>query len=301
MRPRPPLWPVLLLAGLGACGADAPEPRAAPTPTVSAAPAPTTSATAPTSAPTVPGAPAVLPPPTGVVADYQLGGAYPPAADVRVVSRDRTAEPVPGVYSICYVNAFQTQPDENGYWFAQHPDLLLHDARGALVEDDGWPGEYLLDTSTPEKRAALAGIVGGWVDGCADAGFQAVEPDNLDSATRSGDLLTMDDAYAFATLLAERAHARGLAIAQKNAPGTSAAQARAVGFDFAVAESCQVYAECADYTAVHGDHVIEVEYSDDGPENFQAACAARGSRISVVYRDRNLLARGVPGYEFDRC
>jgi hypothetical protein len=293
VRALPALAGVLLLVALGACGADDAEPTSTPR-------APSSSASSSTTAsPTT--EPGVELPPVAAVADYQLGGPYDPAADVRVVSRDRTAAPVPGLYSICYVNAFQTQPDENDFWFAQHPDLLLRDGDGGLVEDSGWPGEYLLDTSTPDKRTALATIVGTWIDGCADAGFQAVEPDNLDSATRAGGALTMDDAYAFATLLADRAHARGLAIAQKNTSETTAEQAHGVGFDFAVTESCQVYAECGAYTDVYGDHVIEIEYSDDGAQNFDDACAARGGVISVVYRDRDVLPRGVPGYEFDHC
>nr|WP_246315749.1 endo alpha-1,4 polygalactosaminidase [Kineococcus aurantiacus] len=282
---------------LAACaGGPDPSPGAGP-PTATG---PSTGAPGPSPV-TTPGPVAVAPPPPGAVADYQLGGPYPPAAGVRVVTRDRTADPVPGLYSICYVNAFQTQPGEEDLWFTRYPDLLLRDGDGSLVEDADWPGEYLLDTSTPQKRAALAEVVGAWVDGCADAGFQAVEPDDLDSATRSGGALTMDDAYAYASALSARAHARGLAVAQKNAPGTTAAQARAAGFDFAVAESCQVYDECSAYREVHGDHVIEVEYADDGPQNFADACAARGAEVSVVYRDRDLLPRGVPGYEFDRC
>ncbi len=242
----------------------------------------------------------MTPPPPGVVADYQLGGPYPPADDVRLVVRDRTAEPAAGLYSVCYVNAFQTQPDETDDWLREHPDLLLR-VDGSPVEDPGWPGELLLDTSTAGKRAALADVVGAWIDGCADAGFEAVEADNLDSATRSDGALTMADAYAYSALLSARAHARGLAYAQKNTAETTAEQARAAGFDFAVAESCELYAECDDYTAVHGDRVIEVEYSDDGREPFEAACAARGGEVSVVYRDRELLPRGVPGYEFDHC
>ncbi|WP_380170405.1 endo alpha-1,4 polygalactosaminidase [Kineococcus sp. DHX-1] len=242
----------------------------------------------------------MVPPPAGAVADYQLGGAYEPADDVRVVVRDRTAEPAAGLYSVCYVNAFQTQPQETGEWLRDHPDLLLR-VDGDVVQDPGWPGEFLLDTTTPDKRAALAEVVGAWIDGCADAGFQAVEADNLDSATRSDGVLTMADAYAYSALLSARAHARGLAYAQKNAAGTTAEQARAAGFDFAVAESCQVYAECGDYTDVHGDRVLEVEYADDGREPFEEACAARGGEVSVVYRDRELLPRGVPGYEFDHC
>ncbi|MEZ0166140.1 endo alpha-1,4 polygalactosaminidase [Kineococcus sp. LSe6-4] len=287
-------WPAVALLLLTSCaGADPAAPSAAPTPTGPTGPASPTGPVTSSSA-------GVSPPPPGVVADYQLGGAYPPAADVRVVVRDREDEPAAGLYSVCYVNAFQTQPQETGTWLREHPDLLLR-VDGNPVQDPGWPGEFLLDTSTAGKRAALADVVGAWIDGCADAGFAAVEADNLDSATRSDGALTMADAYAYSALLSARAHARGLAYAQKNAPQTTAEQARAAGFDFAVAESCELYGECGDYTAVHGRRVLEVEYADDGPEPFEAACAARGGEVSVVYRDRDLLPRGVPGYEFDHC
>ena len=48
----------------------------------------------------------------------------------------------------------------------------------------------LIDVSTPAKRAGVAAIVGGWIDGCKAAGFDAVEIDNLDSYARSAGRLT---------------------------------------------------------------------------------------------------------------
>ncbi len=60
-------------------------------------------------------APVTLPP-AGGVADYQLGGAYPPAANVQIVTRDRTEKASPRRYSICYVNSFQTQPGTLRWW-----------------------------------------------------------------------------------------------------------------------------------------------------------------------------------------
>lgn len=147
--------------------------------------------------------------------DYQLGGADPPPAGVVTVTRDREAAPAPGTYGICYVNAFQTQPQETVWWQAHHPDLLLRDA-GGPVGDPGWPGEVLLDLRTAQKRAAVASVVGGWVDGCAARGYRAVEPDNLDSWTRSRGLITRGQAVAFARLLTARGHRDHLAVAQKN-------------------------------------------------------------------------------------
>jgi hypothetical protein len=263
------------------------------------------STSAPSSAPA--SAPAGWgPPPAGARFDYQIGGAYPPARGVEVVERDHREPPADGVYSVCYVNAFQTQPEEAELWLGEHPDLLLR-RDGAPVEDPDWPGELVLDVSTAAQRAGVADVVGAWVDGCADAGYQAVELDNLDVAARFPDLLAEDDVVALARTLVARAHARGLAVAQKNAPELAARGATEVGFDFAVVEECQVYAECDAYTAGYGNHVIEIEYDDVRPDaadpaaTFAAACAARGERVSVLYRDRDVVPRGTLGYRSERC
>jgi hypothetical protein len=238
-------------------------------------------------------------PPAGAVFDYQLGGSYPPAAGVRIVDRDRTSTPVRGVYSVCYVNAFQTQPEENAWWLKYHPALLLR-VGGHYVHDPGWPGEYLLDTSTAAKRTALLAVVGAWFDGCAKAGFSAVEPDNLDSWTRQGvdGAITRADDVAFARALVARAHAHGLAVAQKNAAELTTA---GIGFDFAVAEECEVYRECGTYTAHYGRHVIEIEYTDNGRAAFTRACKARGRTISVILRDRDVVPKGDPAYRYSHC
>jgi hypothetical protein len=240
----------------------------------------------------------VLPPAGGRV-DYQLGGAYPPPSGTRLVERDPSSAPAAGTYGICYVNAFQTQPDELAWWKAHHPGVLLADA-GTYVEDPDWPGEVLLDTSTARKQAEAAAVVGGWIEGCAAKGYRAVELDNLDSWTRSGGRLTSGSDVAFARLLVARAHAAHLAVAQKNA-AELASQGRGIGFDFAIAEECQVYGECAAYTSAYGLRVIEVEYTDDGLDAFTQACAARGGQISVVLRDRGLVPAGVTGYAYQRC
>lgn len=241
----------------------------------------------------------LLPPPAGA-ADYQLGGAYPAPTGVRIVSRDRSERPAAGAYGICYLNAFQSQAADRQWWRTHHRELLLHDAAGREVTDPGWPGEMLLDTRSRARRVALAGIVGAWIDGCARSGFDAVEPDNLDSWTRSRGLLHRADAIDFARLLTARAHARGLAVAQKNAADLST-RGPSIGFDFAVAEECQVYDECSAYTAAYGRRVIEIEYSDQGRRFFTAACRLRGGRASIVYRDRELTRPGTAGYVYAGC
>jgi hypothetical protein len=238
---------------------------------------------------------AVAAPPVHGRFDYQIGGAYRPAGSVTVVDRDWHDRPAVGTYSVCYVNAFQTQPEEDGWWRRHHPHLLLHDAAGRRVEDPGWPGEFLLDTSTATHRSRLAHIVGGWMRSCRAKGFAGVEPDNLDSWSRSHHLLSRHDNIAFARLLVRRAHRLGLAIAQKNAVEIARTGHR-IGFDFAIAEECQVYAECSGYRAAYGRHVIEIEYTDNPRRYFRTACARRGDAVSVVLRDRDVVPRGHRGY-----
>lgn len=237
-------------------------------------------------------------PPTAGVADYQLGGAYRPADDVQIVTRDRTASPAAGRYSICYVNSFQTQPGTLRWWKKKHPSLLLRDGNGRLVRDEGWPDEALLDIRTAGKRARLAEVNRGWFDQCARKGYQAVEPDNLDSWTRSGGRLKKTHAVSFARQLVREAHGAGLAIAQKNTPQLSRL---GLGFDFAVAEECEVYRECGAYTRTYGTRLIEIEYTDNVRSAFRRACRERGGEASILLRDRDVVTPRSKRYVFRTC
>lgn len=243
--------------------------------------------------------PGPTPPPAAGRADYQIGGAYRPDDDVAIVIRDVSAAPVAGRYNICYVNAFQTQPGTLSRWLREHPGLVLTRG-GAPVTDPDWPDEALLDTSTPANRSALAGVISQDLERCSRAGFDAVELDNLDSYLRSGGRISPADNAALAGLLARRAHSLGMAAAQKNAPEIGDAGRRA-GLDLAVAEECQVYDECDHYTRLYGRHVIEIEYTDNGVRAFEQACRARGDRISVLLRDRDVLPRGRRGHVARWC
>jgi hypothetical protein len=104
-------------------------------------------------------------PPLGTDVDYQLGGAAPAPAHVGIVVRDRSAHPQPGRYNVCYVNGFQTQPDERAFW-RRHWALVLKE-EGRPVVDEAW-GEWLLDLRTSDRRLALSGS--------SAAGWRAVLP-----------------------------------------------------------------------------------------------------------------------------
>lgn len=262
-----------------------------------AAPVPVVSAASGSSA--VPASSAVsatVLPPVNATFDYQIGAAYPPPPGVRVVSRDRQDPIAANLYNICYVNAFQVQPDEIDWWQSQHDDLLLRDSDGDYVVDGDW-NEILLDISTSAKRAAIAGIVQSWFDGCARAGYQAIEPDNIDSYERSKGLLGIDDAVAYLELLAPHAHDMGLAIGQKNTTDLGT-RGRSAGLDFAIAEECGRYHECDYFTGVYGDNVIVIEYTDTA---FTKACSVVGDEVSVVRRDVGVTAPGSGTYRYGSC
>lgn len=245
---------------------------------------------------------AVKPLPVNGKFDYQIGGSYSPQSDVTIVSRDNKESPVSGKYNICYINVFQTQPEDSSWWKKNHPDLLLKKKDGQYFEDPDWEGELFMDTSTDAKRQAIANVHKTTIDNCASKGFNAIEPDNLDTFTRSDNLLKQENNLALAKILADYAHSKGLAFAQKNTGGELQGTGKStVGFDFAIAEECQTFNECPAYTDTYGNNVIEIEYSDNGKSYFDSACKARGAQISIIYRDRNVVPSGNSGYVYQAC
>lgn len=252
-----------------------------------------------------------LPTPNGGF-DYQIGGDYEVPDGVATVSRDWFAgTPEAGLYNVCYVNAFQTQdnddavdrPDELENW---PQDLVLTE----YEDDPNWEGEYLIDISTPGKRLAAADHLQQMIGGCATKGYDAVEYDNLDSWTRFDEIESLelpfdrDDSIAFATLITERAHGLGLAVAQKNASDIAEDGSYVgIGFDFAIAEECGRYTECDVFANSYRQNLVIIEYNDS-PENvegFATACAGYAKTHSIVMRDRGVVTPSDPGYFRDDC
>jgi hypothetical protein len=254
---------------------------------------------------------AAEPPPANAGFDYQIGGDYPLPDGVSVVSRDWfSGDPAPvPTYSICYVNAYQTQADEPG---VDRPDERSNWPRSLVLtelgDDPHWGGEYLVDIRSARKRRRAAEWVQQMIAGCAEAGYAAVEYDNLDSWTRFDGTPLADEvpfskpeALAYAKLLTERAHELGMAVAQKNTADINRKQSRRVGFDFAIAEECSVYSECRGYVAAYGRHVIEIEYTDNPRSAYTRACRARGGEISIILRDRDVRPPTSSAYRYQHC
>jgi hypothetical protein len=282
---------IAVTSALSACAPDArPDDRS-----------PVTSTAPSTSASTLVATSDVTLPPFGEPADYQLGGSYDVADGVKIVARDSTSEPAEGVYSICYVNGFQSQPGDDERWSVDNPDLVLRDDDGDAIVDPNWPDEFILDTSSAENRDRIDRIIGTSIDLCADKGFDAVEIDNLDTYSRSDGRIAVDDNLALAALFADRAHTMGLAIGQKNSAELGERGRMEARFDFAVTEECMRFEECNAYSAVYGDAVIDIEYTDDLSAPFPEICASADRPATTILRDRNLVAKGDADYVFDHC
>lgn len=226
--------------------------------------------------------------------DYQLGGASAVPDGARIVVRDSSASPAPGVVSVCYVNAFQTQPGDP--W---PTELLVRGDDGRPLVDPDWPDENILDIATPERRTQAAARVSATLDRCARAGFAGVELDNLDSYTRSDGAFDADAALAFARLLVDHAHRAGLVVAQKNAVDLAQRGRDEAGFDFAITEECDRYDECSEASDVYGPSVLDVEYTDNLRGSFDDVCAR--TPVRTILRDRGLVPAGARGHVYARC
>ncbi|MDA0137197.1 endo alpha-1,4 polygalactosaminidase [Solirubrobacter deserti] len=125
-----------------------------------------------------------------------------------------------------------------------------------------WPRERWLDV---RRLSVLRPIMRRRLNLCAEKGFDAVEPDNVDGyANDSGFALRGRHQLRFNRWLARAAHARGLSIALKN----DLEQVRALEpwYDWALSEECFAYRECARLKpfADAGKAVFVVEYADGG-------------------------------------
>lgn len=185
-----------------------------------------------------------------------------------------------GAKVICYISV--------GSWEEWRPDAGQFPPDVLGRDYEGWPGEKWLDIRQIDK---LAPILRARFDLCKQKGFDAVEPDNMEIYTnKTGFPLTYEDQLRYALWLAEEAHARGLAIGQKNAPDMSAKLAGI--YDFAITEDAFYYGWAKEMLAYvkAGKPVFAAEYTDMDVD-FPAACAwGREQQVSFILKHRNLDA-----------
>ena len=184
------------------------------------------------------------------------------------------------------------------------------DAAGARARAAGaWTRAGPASTSwTPRPRPhgrPCSAIVGGWFDGCAPPrlpGRRAGQPRLLDAARRRRRAHPRPTTSRSPGCSWRRAHADGLADRAEERRRTGDRAPR-LGFDFAVAEECQVYRRvrrlhrglraARDRDRVHRQPARR-------PYTRPPAPPARG-RISVILRDRDVVPRGDPAYRYAHC
>ncbi|MFI6598501.1 endo alpha-1,4 polygalactosaminidase [Nonomuraea sp. NPDC050536] len=186
---------------------------------------------------------------------YDIDGfAAKDGAIVKALKADK-----PGRKVVCYISAgsFEDWRPDAG----QFPQSVLG------KDLDGWPGEKWLDIR--QYTGKLGDIMKARLDMCKAAGFDAVEPDNVDGYTNdTGFPLKAVDQLAYNSWFANEAHRRGMSIALKN--DNQQIPQLLPYFDFALNEQCWQYKECT--TAQNGDYgydqfvaagkaVFQVEYS----------------------------------------
>jgi hypothetical protein len=173
---------------------------------------------------------------------------------------------------VCYMDAGTYEPGRPDA--SQFPAALL----GSDVA--GWPGEKWLDIRPSGPHyPELQTIMSARFAVCRDNGFDAVEPDNLDSYQNSGGFgATAADQLTYDRWIASTVHGLGLAVLQKNDLDQIP---QLVGdFDGILDEECNKFSECdtlAPYVAA-GKPAWNAEYTDDGETTamFCSADAAAG-------------------------
>ena len=185
-----------------------------------------------------------------------------------------------GAKVICYISVGSHEdwrPDADQF----PPEVIGKDY-------EGWSGEKWLDI---RRIDLLAPIMRARLDLCAAKGFDGVEPDNMQVYDNdTGFPLTYADQLKYALWLADEAHARGLAIGQKNAPDQTTDLLGVL--DFAITEDAFHYdwAEAMRPYVEAGKPVFATEYTDL-PGDFETACRkSKALGFSTILKNRNLNA-----------
>jgi hypothetical protein len=181
---------------------------------------------------------------------------------------DNSAEVVAALHGqgrkvVCYVDM--------GGWEAWRPDVGLFPAEVLGEPLDDWEGERWLDI---RQIDALAPVLEARMDMCAEKGFDALEPDNIDGYLNdTGFPLTYRDQLAFNMWLADQAHRRGLSIGLKNDMDQVADLLE--HYDWALNEQCFFFDECETLLPFieAGKAVFNVEYELETDEFCDRAVA----------------------------
>ncbi|KAJ3191937.1 hypothetical protein HK101_007258 [Irineochytrium annulatum] len=201
--------------------------------------------------------------------------------------------------AICYVNVGSLEDDSSVRAdFSQFPASVIGNAY------PGWD-EKFLDTRSPIVRSLMQARF----QAAANAGCDAIEPDNIDTYTSdTGFGLTCDDALEYVTWISKTVRGMGMLLADKNAIDLMQRypQQMVELTDFAIIEECHATGTCAlfaPYIAA-GKPVYAVEYTSSGSKGgcdaisasqIPAACAELNSyNFEGLIKDCNLGSGWAP-------
>jgi hypothetical protein len=156
---------------------------------------------------------------------------------------------------ICYFSAGSYEPNR--------PDSAKFTSADKGKELDGWPGEFWLNTSSPNVRSIMSARIAL----AKNKGCDGVDPDNIDAYDNTNGLsLTTEDAVDFIGFLATTAHGLNLSIGLKNG-GKIVSQTIGM-MEWEVNEQCVQYGECDTFRPFieAGKPVFHIEYPDGAPK-----------------------------------
>lgn len=195
-----------------------------------------------------------------------------------------------GIQVVCYMDA--------GTYEAGRPDSADFPAARKGSDVQGWPGELWLDVRpSGPNYTALQTSIRAHFQVCKDKGFDAIEPDNIDSYQNTpGFPTTVADQLVYDRWLASTAHELGLAILQKN--DLDQIPDLEPDFDGILDEQCNQYSECdalTRYTAA-GKPAWDAEYTEDGQTTASFCAADVSAGIAGA-----LFALALDGSLFEPC
>ena len=174
-----------------------------------------------------------------------------------------------------------------GTWESWRPDQASFPASVLGAADGGWPGERWLDI---RQLDVLEPLIAHRLDLAKAAGFDGVDLDNMDGFTNAtGFPLTATDQMTYNQMLANLAHARGLAVGLKNDPGQIPQLVNS--FDFAINESCLQDGSCSELAPflAAGKAFFHIEYS---PPSASTCAQARAIGLPTLFKTPQLNASG---------
>ena len=203
-----------------------------------------------------------------------------------------------GAHAICYLDAGDAETYRPDY---QRFVDFDESCGGCLIGNpfsQVFPDEFFLNIDNDEgQRAFILKVNRDRVRKCADAGFDAVEWDIIDTFDdpHSGFHISYRSQLMFNTRLANMAHHFGMSVAMKNDP--SQVKDLLPYFDFAIVEECFQYHYCSgnpapgeDAFVQAGKAVFEVEYRLDREDFCPDADALEFNAIKKS-RHYSLFAR----------